>query len=150
MRRTETYNAADYDVFVGIDVDKKSFAVTVKDRQGAELSKKMPADPVHLENYLKKRFTGQKAICAYEAGPTGYHLYDYLKARSQPCIVTSPVTMRKAPNELVKTNRLDSVKLAQELRAGGPRTEGRRDSAWRLSHRTARRSDEPRRLGPDH
>jgi transposase len=118
MRRAETYNAADYDVFVGIDVDKKSFAVTVKDRQGAELSRKMPADPAHLEKYLEKRFTGQKAICAYEAGPTGYHLYDYMKARHQPCIVTSPVTMRKAPNELVKTNRLDSARLAQELRAG--------------------------------
>lgn len=118
MRRTDAYNAADYDVFVGIDVDKKSFAVTVKDRQGAELSRKMPADPAQLENYLKKRFTGQKAICAYEAGPTGYHLYDYMKARHHPCIVTSPVTMRKAPNELVKTNRLDSAKLAQELRAG--------------------------------
>ena len=119
MRRTDIYNAAAYDVFVGIDVYKKSFAVTVKDRQGAELSRKMPADPVQLENFLKKRFTGQKAICAYEAGPTGYHLYDYMKARHQPCIVTSPVTMRKAPNEVVKTNRLDSAKLAQELRAGG-------------------------------
>jgi transposase len=117
-----SYNAADYDVYVGIDVDKKSFAVTFKDQQGAELSRKMPADPVHLENYIKKHCAGQRAICAYEAGPTGYHLYDYLKARRQPCIVTAPITMRKAPNERVKTNRLDSAKLAQELRAGELKT----------------------------
>lgn len=117
-----SYNAAEYDIFVGIDVDKKSFAVTFKDRQGTELSRKMPADPVHLENYIKKRFAGQRAICAYEAGPTGYHLYDYLKVQQRACIVTAPITMRKAPNERVKTNRLDSAKLAQELRAGELKT----------------------------
>lgn len=112
------YNAADYDVFVGIDVDKKSFAVTFKDRSNMHYSKKMPAEPEHLHNYIKKHFADKQVLCVYEAGPTGYHLYDYMKRNGEACVVTSPVTIRRAPNEKVKTNRLDSDKLAQELKAG--------------------------------
>ncbi len=137
-----SYTAADYDVFIGIDVDKKSFAVTFKDRQGAELNRKMPADPAHLENYIKKHFAGQRAICAYEAGPTGYHLYDYLKERRQACIVTAPVTMRRAPNERVKTNRLDSAKLAQELRAGGLKVVRVPEGAYRELRQLAKSREE--------
>lgn len=113
-----TYNASDYDVFCGIDVDKKSFAVTFKDRLNMNYSKKMPAEPEHLHNYIKKHFADREVLCVYEAGPTGYHLYDYMKEKSQPCVITSPITMRRAPNEKVKTNRIDSAKLAQELQAG--------------------------------
>ena len=119
MTQTRTgYNPADYDVFVGIDVDKKSFAVTFKDRLEMNYSKQMPAEPEHLHNYIRKHFAGRQALCVYEAGPTGYHLYDYMNQKNQACVVTSPITIKKAPNEKVKTNRLDSVKLAQELRAG--------------------------------
>lgn len=112
------YNAAAYDVFVGIDVDKKSFSATFKDRLTMNHSIKMPAEPEHLNNYIKKHFTGRQVLCVYEAGPTGYGLYDYLNRNSQACVITSPITIKRAPNEKVKTNRLDSIKLAQELKSG--------------------------------
>lgn len=119
MTQNQTgYRAADYDVFVGIDVDKKSFAVTFKDHLDMSYSKKMPAEPEHLHNYIKNHFSGKEVLCVYEAGPTGYHLYDYMNQKKQACVVTSPITIKKAPNEKVKTNRIDSVKLAQELKAG--------------------------------
>lgn len=110
--------AGDCEVFCGIDVDKKSFAVTFKDRLNMNYSKKMPAEPEYLCNYIKNHFAGRPVLCVYEAGPTGYHLYDHMKQNGQACVITSPITMRRAPNEKVKTNRLDSVKLAEELQAG--------------------------------
>ena len=67
-----------YDTFIGIDVDKKSFSFTVKDNNGMMRSKKIPSDPEGFHNYIKKNFADKKILCAYEAGPTGYHLYDYL------------------------------------------------------------------------
>ena len=112
------YNAADYNVFVGIDVDLKSFAVTFKDERNMNISKKIPAEPKYLLNYIKKNFAGKKVICVYEAGPTGYHLYDYMKKKKQNCLVVSPSSIPKARNEKVKTNRLDSVKLARQLKSG--------------------------------
>jgi transposase len=48
-----TYNTTDYDVFAGIDVDVKNFAVTFKDRYNMTCSKKMPSKPKQLYNYIK-------------------------------------------------------------------------------------------------
>lgn len=119
MTQTRTnYSSAGYDVYVGIDVDKKSFATTFKDAADMSYSKQMPAEPAHLHNYIKKHFSGRRVLCVYEAGPTGYHLYDYMNRQGQDCIVTPPIAIRRAPNEKVKNNRLDSIKLAQELRSG--------------------------------
>lgn len=113
-----TYKPADYDIFVGIDVDKNSFSATFKDHMELNYSKKMPSEPQHLYNYIKKNFPDKKVICVYEAGPTGYHLYDYMKKKSQPCLMVSPLSIPKAPNQKVKTNRTDSNKLATELKSG--------------------------------
>jgi transposase len=82
-------------------------------------SKKMPSEPKQLYNYIKNTFPDKKVLCVYEAGPTGYHLYDYMKKKKQSCLITSPLSIPKAPNEKVKTNRIDSVKLAQQLKSGG-------------------------------
>lgn len=36
----------------------------------------MPNNAEMLINYTKNHFTGKRAAFAYEAGPTGYGLYD--------------------------------------------------------------------------
>ena len=115
---TATYLPTDYDIFVGLDVDKKSFAFTVKDHNGMQRSKKIPSNPEQFFGYVQNNYRDKKIICAYEAGPTGFHLYDYLKEKGIPCLVVSPLAMPKAPNERLKTNRIDSEKLAQDLKSG--------------------------------
>lgn len=65
-------------IFIGIDVDKKSFSFTVKDDHHMNISKRIPADPKQFLNYIKNTFADQKIICAYESGPTGFYLHDYL------------------------------------------------------------------------
>jgi len=108
----------DYDVFLGIDVDKKSFAVTAMSRYNTIGEQKMAANAVHLEHYIQNHYAGKRVLCAYEAGPTGYSLYDYLRSKNYPCFVVSPSNLLKMSNERVKNNRLDSQKIAGQLRSG--------------------------------
>jgi transposase len=115
---TLTYLPGEYDIFIGIDVDKKSFSFTVQDHDMMNRSKKMPSSPEQLYNYIGNNFSNRRVLCAYEAGPTGYHLYDYLAQKEQPCIVVSPASIPKASSERVKTNRLDSERIVRYLKAG--------------------------------
>lgn len=115
---TKTYLPKDYDAFIGIDVDKNKFSFTVEDHTVMSKSKTIPSQPKELYNYVKNHFADKKVLFAYEAGPTGYHLYDYLSAQGQDCLVVSPLSIPKAPNQRVKNNRIDSQKIVKELKAG--------------------------------
>ena len=109
---------APYKIFIGVDVDKRSFALTAVDGAGLKHSGKMPSDPEQLYRFIQNRYGGCRVLCTYEAGSTGYHLYDYLQERGQACQVVSPLGIPKPPNQVVKNNRLDSEKLAVESRKG--------------------------------
>ena len=116
--RSNTFVPRDYDVFAGLDVDKRSISVTFTDHQGLSRSMRIPYSVEHLLNYVGRHFAGQKVAFAYEAGPTGYGLYDGLVAQGSPCLVASPSMIPKAPGQRVKTNRLDSRGLSENLRGG--------------------------------
>jgi transposase len=115
---TQTFIPRDYDVFAGLDVDKKSISVTFTDHQGFLKSLTMPYKVEHLVNYVRKHYPGKKVAFAYEAGPTGYGLYDGLEAQAYPCLIASPSMIPKAPGQRVKTNRLDSRGISENLRGG--------------------------------
>lgn len=114
-----TIKPSEYDVFIGVDVDQKSYAATYftpDSFQGHSL--KMPAKPQNIYNYFQKRFPGKRLLYAYEAGPTGYSLHDYIADQGQSCIMIHPAGLRKAPSDRVKTNRLDSYKMGEEAKSG--------------------------------
>lgn len=112
------YHSNNYETFIGLDVDKNSYSYTVHDQFQIKKSKKMPSNPEHLYNYIQKHYNTKKVICAYEAGPTGFSLHDYLSGKDITCLITSPASIPKAPNQRVKTNRIDSVKLTEHLVSG--------------------------------
>src|ERR671918_3182105 len=116
--RGETFVAADYDVFAGLDVDKRSIAVTFTSHQGFIRSLRMPHNVEHLLNYVHKHFAEKRVVFVYEAGPTGYGLYDGLVAQAYPCLIATPSMIPRAPGQRVKTNRLDSRGLSENLRGG--------------------------------
>jgi transposase len=116
--RSETFVPRDYDIFAGLDVDKRSISVTFANHPGLLKSLRMPYSVEHLVNYVRKHFPDQKVAFAYEAGPTGYGLYDGLEAQAYRCLIASPSMIPKAPGQRVKTNRLDSRMVAQNLRGG--------------------------------
>src|SRR2546427_9960539 len=114
----QTFIPRDYDVFAGLDVDKRSISVTFTDHQGLLKSLRIPNNVEHLVNHVRKHFPNQRVAFAYEAGPTGYGLYDGLVAQEFRCLIASPSMIPKAPGQRVKTNRLDSVGLSEKLRGG--------------------------------
>ena len=69
-----------YDVFAGLDVDKKSMAVIFTDHQQLMQSLRLPYSAAQLLSYVRKHFPGQRVAFVYEAGPTGFGLYDELVA----------------------------------------------------------------------
>ncbi len=112
------YSPKEYDIFIGIDVDKKSFSFTVKDHETMNRSHKIPASPENLYHHIKNLYNNKKVICAYEVGVTGYHLHDYLTSQNIRCLMVPPPSVPKASNDRTKNNRLDSDRISQHLKNG--------------------------------
>lgn len=113
-----SYQCDLYETFIGLDVDKNSFSFTFNDQNQLIRSKKIPSNPEHLYNYIKNNFNHKKVICAYEAGPTGFHLHDFLTQKDIVCLITAPASIPVARNEKVKNNRIDSIKIMDHLMSG--------------------------------
>lgn len=108
----------DYEIFIGLDVDKRKMALTCADHGTLLKSLSLPYSARQLLNYTATHFSGRRVAFAYEAGPTGFGLHDELTAANHPCLVVTPAMVPSAPRKRVKTNRLDSKKLAEGLRGG--------------------------------
>jgi transposase len=108
----------EYHIFAGLDVDKRSIAMTFSDHKTLLKSLRLPYSSEQLLNYVRKHFPQQRVAFVYEAGPTGFGLYDDLTAEGHPCLVVAPSMVPSAPGQRVKTNRLDSKKLSLALRGG--------------------------------
>jgi transposase len=108
----------DYDIFAGLDVDKRSIAMTFSDHKTLLKSLRLPYSSAQLVNYVRKHFPQQRVAFVYEAGPTGFGLYDDLTTEGYPCLVVAPSMVPTAPGQRVKTNRLDGKKLSIGLRGG--------------------------------
>jgi transposase len=116
--RGNTVIPTEHDIFAGLDVDRKSISVTFTSHHGLLRSLRMPYSVEHLVHYVRKHFAGQRVAFAYEAGPTGYGVYDGLVAQASPCLIAAPAMIPRAPGQRVKTNRLDSRALSENLRGG--------------------------------
>lgn len=115
---TRKIQPQDYDVFVGMDVDKHSIALAQIDHLGMERSVSMPHKGAVLLSYIRKHLQRRRAAFVYEAGPTGFGLHDALSQAGYPCLVVTPSTVPTARGRRVRTNRLDAIKLARQLRGG--------------------------------
>ena len=58
--KSQTFKATDYDVFAGLDVDKRSISVTFTNHQGFIRSLRMPYNAEHLVNHVRNHFPDQK------------------------------------------------------------------------------------------
>jgi transposase len=113
-----TLKPLEFDLFCGMDVDKKNISVTFVSHDGFVKSFKIPYDSSNLIAYVRRRYPDKRIAFVYEAGPTGFGLYDDLIVAGFVCVVVAPTQISSTPAERVKTNRLDSRKLAEDLRGG--------------------------------
>lgn len=108
----------DYDIFTAMDVDKRSMMVTFTDHEKLLSSLRLPYSSKDLLNYTQKHFPQQRIAFVFEAGPTGFGLYDDLVKERHRCLVVAPSMVPVEPGRRVKTNRIDSQSLSIKLRGG--------------------------------
>lgn len=121
MNKTEKvlpFQPVAYDVFVGMDTSKKSIAMTFINNAGEIRDIKMPYNPQAVVSFVQRHYLEKRVAFAYEAGPTGYGLYDELTRNNFHCMVVSPSLVPKKPGSQVKTDRIDGETLSMNLRGG--------------------------------
>ena len=105
-------------IFIGLDIHKKTWNLTAR-CEGIQIKYwTMPASKEKLVSSLSNLFPGASFALAYEAGCFGYWVYDYLMDHGIKTIITPPNLIPKEDTQRVKTNRIDSRKLATFLEKG--------------------------------
>lgn len=111
--------ASDNSVFLGIDVHKKTYHISLIDFEGKKLcAKSIPACPESLVRFLKSKYRSKTIYSAYEAGFSGFTLHRKLVVSGIKSIVFNPASLPHAANDRVKTDKLDSAKIANSLLLG--------------------------------
>lgn len=107
---------------VGLDVHKASIEVGIADtgsRSKARHYGSVAHTQASVDAMLKKLSPdGEVLELCYEAGPCGYGLYHQITACGHKCQVVAPSLIPKRAGDKVKTDRRDSLRLAELLRAG--------------------------------
>jgi transposase len=120
MRKDNKNYFSKTDIYVGLDVHKKSWAVSiyVGNIYYKSFSISPPSSKVLIE-FLEKNFIGGRYHVVYEAGFSGFWIYDELTERGIDCVVVSPADIPMSnKNKNFKTDINDSKQLAQKLKSG--------------------------------
>ena len=103
-------------IFVGIDVHKKSWTITINISGQQIKTFSMYPDPVELSKYLHTHYPGGIYQSVYEAGFCGYWIARQLQALGIKNIIVNPADVPTSNKEKTrKTDSIDSRKLAREL-----------------------------------
>ena len=100
--------------WVGVDVHKASYAVAILDEDGQRQEFSTPAEPKKFLHQLLKMGMTIKTL-AYESGPTGYVLAWVCQEMGIHVLVAAPSRIPRPVSRTGKTDRLDSMKLAEFL-----------------------------------
>ena len=106
--------------YVGLDVHKDTITVAVAEEGRGEtwVVATIPNTTFSLLKVLRKLGAWENLRCCYEAGPTGYGIYRFLKEAGIACEVIAPSLVPVKAGDKVKTDRRDARKLARSHRAG--------------------------------
>lgn len=111
-------------MFIGLDTHKETTDVSyVEDGFGNKpcYLGKVPSNKRSMEKLLRQlqsKYPKATLYFVYEAGPCGYWLYRLFCQLNQTCFVVAPSLIPKKPGDRVKTDKRDSLQLAQLLKNG--------------------------------
>ena len=118
MKKYNNQNNKTRSVFVGIDLHKESWHVTVLTAEGEELFNGGIRGRWDALQKILDRHRQYQIHAVYEAGFMGFWLYDVLMDYGIECTVTPPSLIPMEYGNRVKTDRRDSKKLAYFLAKG--------------------------------
>ena len=103
--------------WVGLDVHAHESTIAVLDQSTGEVqTRRLGGRPHELLEVL--RGIERPARMVYEAGPTGYGLVRRARAEGIEMVVCAPRRTDRAPQDRVKTDKRDAIRLARLLAAG--------------------------------
>ncbi len=106
-------------IYVGIDVHKKSWTVTIETDELQLKTFTQDPEPEKLIRYLKRNYPGAKYRAAYEAGYFGYWICERLNDLGVECIIVNPADIPTSDKEKKqKRDAIDSRKIARGLKNG--------------------------------
>ena len=106
-------------IFIGIDVHKKNWDVAIAPKVGNVKRHIQKASAKALFDFLKKHYPDGDYLAVYESGFSGFSTYYALKEVGIDSIVIHAADVPTTQyEEVMKTDRVDSVKLVRSLKAG--------------------------------
>ena len=106
------------EAFIGIDVHRLTYSVAIVINRTVVKKFQMPADNEQFIAVVRKLLPQAKLFSVYEAGFSGYTLHRTLEKAHISNIIVNPASIQVASKNKVKTDKLDSIKLAQHLSLG--------------------------------
>jgi len=101
------------DVFVGVDLHRERWHITMRTGDDEVFSGSVPGEWEALRDLLLRfKDHARKVKVVYEAGYFGFWLHDRLVGWGCECIVTPPSLLPQESGNRVKTDKRDSAKLA--------------------------------------
>ncbi len=104
-------------LFIGIDVHKSKWVITVRTYDLELKTFTMKPSAEELEKFLLKNYPGAEYKIVYECCFSGFWIYDYFAERGYKIIVT-PTNRIYKDGSTIKTDKIDSRKLALQLSRG--------------------------------
>ncbi len=114
----QEHTLKDQAIYVGLEDSKKTWKLCIRSFGKVVKEASMPADYSNLRAYFHRNFPGCAISIIYEAGYSGFNLYDRIKADGWKCIVTPPNKVTQEKCQRQKNDRIDSRRLARVLEAG--------------------------------
>lgn len=116
MKNKYTYTGKT--IFMGIDVHKKTYSISILCDGSLVKRDTIPAYPEKLLAYLRKFFAGSIIKSAYEAGFSGFKLHRILIENGIQNLVVNAASIEVGARDRVKTDKRDSLKIATQLSVG--------------------------------
>ena len=109
-------NAIDTKLFIGIDIHKKSWSVSIRTETFDHKTFSMPPDPDVLYEYVTKHFPMHEIAVTYEAGCCGFSSARYFLNLGWEVTIVNPADVpRMDKQNYQKTDKIDSRNLCKQL-----------------------------------
>lgn len=106
-------------LFIGLDVHKKTWSVTIQEGQVVLKRFSMEANATALIHHINKHYPDYCVECCYESCCLGYHIYrDLTKAGWKVLVVNPGDIPRINKQNSSKTDKIDSRYLSGQLASG--------------------------------
>lgn len=118
MRKMQDYIVRGKRIFIGLEDSKRTWKLSCRSEKTEVHSTTMPAEYENLRSYLRRSYPDCQIAVIYEAGFKGFGLHDRLVEDGYACVVTPPNKVTQEKDNRVKTDKVDSRRLAINLENG--------------------------------